>query len=323
MFPSPSCARKETAARTGLRSHRGRSGYRVLASPLSFNVAVARRIASFACRAGAGCPVTAEVTTLVEDRRRRLLAFRWVASLLAVFWVSFSLGLSICLSSCKEPRSTRRYCSKRVGACCSFSCRSTTGCRCHPFASGCPRRRSTDRSCRGRRRARSAVELLRQSSAYGWRPTTHDAAHCCDPAVPAQVHRQLLGLDAVGARDRGGGAMAGYASASARSGEPPQEITLGLDHWPIQSALAIAVVLVSGFAATLPSGWMTPTWTVGIAAAWSAVVAWVNPDLAASMSRLWASAALVWAVAFVIALHLSNARRSRRRNRPSNSARSP
>lgn len=92
MFPSPSCARKETAARTGLRSHRGRSGYRVLASPLSFNVAVARRIASFACRAGAGCPVTAEVTTLVEDRRRRLLAFRWVASLLAVFWVSF-LGL--------------------------------------------------------------------------------------------------------------------------------------------------------------------------------------------------------------------------------------
>ena len=118
----------------------------------------------------------------------------------------------------------------------------------------------------------------------------------------------------------------GYASASAasaRSGEPPQEITLGLDHWPIQSALAIAVVLVSGFAATLPSGWMTPTWTVGIAAAWLAVVAWVNPDLAASMSRLWASAALVWAVAFVIALHLSNARRSRRRNRPSNSARSP
>lgn len=98
MFPSPSCARNETAARTGLRSHRGRSGYRVLASPLSFNVAVARRIASFACRAGAGCPVTAEVTTLVEDRRRRLLAFRWVASLLAVFWVSFSWAYrSVCL----------------------------------------------------------------------------------------------------------------------------------------------------------------------------------------------------------------------------------
>jgi hypothetical protein len=92
---------------------------------------------------------------------------------------------------------------------------------------------------------------------------------------------------------------------------------------PIQSALAVAIVLVSGLAATLPRGWMTPTWTVGVAAAWLAVAAWVNPDLAASMSRPWASAALAWAVAFVIAEHLSNARQSRRRNRPSNLSRSP
>jgi hypothetical protein len=56
MFPSPSCARNETATRTGLRSHRGKSGYRVLAPPLSFNVAVpADEVVR--STAGPGCPV--------------------------------------------------------------------------------------------------------------------------------------------------------------------------------------------------------------------------------------------------------------------------
>jgi hypothetical protein len=108
----------------------------------------------------------------------------------------------------------------------------------------------------------------------------------------------------------------GYASASAasaRADQPPQDITLGLNHWPLQAGLAVAIVLVSALAATRSPGWNTPAWTVGISAAWLAVVAWTNPNLAGSMSRPWASAAFAWAVAFVTAVHRGAAREAPRR----------
>jgi hypothetical protein len=107
----------------------------------------------------------------------------------------------------------------------------------------------------------------------------------------------------------------GYAAASAasaRADQPPRDITASLNHWPVQAGLAIAIVLLSALAATVSPGSKTPAWTVGISAAWLAVVAWIYPDLAGSMSRPWASAALAWAVGFVMAVHLATARKSPR-----------
>jgi hypothetical protein len=267
------------------------------------------------------------VTALVQDPRRRLLAFRWVASLLAVFWGFFFFGL-IDLFVFLQGATFHEALLLETGWGLLFV-----------FLVAAPPVVAAIRPHPGAVVAGRQIGLVAIAAGLGalW---SSSVSHLLvaggllltallivvilpyRPRFTASSWAWLRWALVIGAAVP----WLGYASASAasaRSAEPPQEITLGLDHWPIQSALAIAVVLVSGLAATLPRGSMTPTWTVGIAAAWLGVVAWVNPDLAASMSRPWATAALAWAVAFVIAMHLSNARQSRGRNRPSNFARSP
>ena len=75
----------------------------------------------------------------------------------------------------------------------------------------------------------------------------------------------------------------------------------GLDHWPAQAALPLAVLLTCALAAGHPSGWRLPAWSAGAAAAWFAIVCWLEPHLVASMSRPWAAATLLWSVAFIAA----------------------
>ncbi len=58
-----------------------------------------------------------------------------------------------------------------------------------------------------------------------------------------------------------------YASTSAsahRHGRLPIDETWGFNHWPVQAALAVAMVLVAALAATFPPGWVVPTWCVGV-----------------------------------------------------------
>lgn len=83
--------------------------------------------------------------------------------------------------------------------------------------------------------------------------------------------------------------------------------TLGLDHWPAQAALPVAGLLIGLLAAGHPDGWRLPTYLLGSAGAWFAVVSWVEPDLVGSMSRPWSGALLVWSLGFVMVTEVSAA----------------
>ena len=97
-----------------------------------------------------------------------------------------------------------------------------------------------------------------------------------------------------------------YAWTSARTTGDAQitDDTWGLDHWPAQAALPLAVLLISALAAGHPSGWRLPAWSAGAAAAWFSIVCWLEPHLVASVSRPWAAATLLWSVAFIAATHV-------------------
>lgn len=106
------------------------------------------------------------------------------------------------------------------------------------------------------------------------------------------------------------GPCAAYAlmsAGAAREGLRADE-TWGLDHWPIQAALAVGVVLLGALATTRPRGWFLPTWCVGMCATWFGVASWRYPDVDASLGRPWGAAAIVWGLAFVATTHLAATR---------------
>ena len=84
--------------------------------------------------------------------------------------------------------------------------------------------------------------------------------------------------------------------------------TFSLDHWPIQSSLAIAIVLTAALASGLPVGWQLPGWAVGATVVWLAVGSWANPHLVGSLGRPWAAVALLWVVTFLAAAHVESTR---------------
>jgi hypothetical protein len=111
------------------------------------------------------------------------------------------------------------------------------------------------------------------------------------------------------------GPLCAYAWTSARAtgSSPASSFTAGLDHWPVQAALPLAVLLAAAFAVGHPGGWPVPTWCVSLSVAWFALVSGLNPDLIASPGLAWSVAAGGWAVAFAISTQRSG---SRRRSEP-------
>ena len=94
------------------------------------------------------------------------------------------------------------------------------------------------------------------------------------------------------------------ATDKARSGFHASK-TAGLNHWPVQAALAIALVLVAALAATSTAGRLVAAWCVGVCSAWLGAASWIYPELDASLGRSWGVAALAWGIAFVVLTHLS------------------
>jgi hypothetical protein len=81
------------------------------------------------------------------------------------------------------------------------------------------------------------------------------------------------------------------AAETARAGSH-RSLTWGLDHWPVQASLAVALVLVATLVATYPPGWAIAAWSVGVCASWLGVVSWIYPNLDASLGRTWGAAAV-------------------------------
>jgi len=98
---------------------------------------------------------------------------------------------------------------------------------------------------------------------------------------------------------------AAYAWDMARSTENPEE-TWGLDHYPVQAAFAVAVVLVALLAAYAATGhsrgrWL-PALTAAFSAAWFGVLCTIWPDRLGSPGVGWAVVAIGWAVVLVAAV---------------------
>ncbi len=84
---------------------------------------------------------------------------------------------------------------------------------------------------------------------------------------------------------------------AARTQRPPVDITNGLDHWPTQAALGVAVIAVTVVAAGRPDGRRIATWSAGVTAAWLGAVSTIWPDHAGSLGSGLGVAAVVWGVA--------------------------
>jgi hypothetical protein len=109
----------------------------------------------------------------------------------------------------------------------------------------------------------------------------------------------------------GAGPWFAYALAMAETARARRHVSLtwSLNHWPVQAALAVGIVLVAALVATFPPGWPISTWCVGVCAVWFGVACCVYPDLDASLGRLWGAAAIAWGLGFVAATHLAAAGR--------------
>lgn len=108
----------------------------------------------------------------------------------------------------------------------------------------------------------------------------------------------LLALPAVA-----GGAVYAWSQAHGWRGLD-SDITLGLDHRPMQAALGLAVPLVAALAALavgsgLP-GRRVPVWTVAVTAAWLGVVSLAYPAHSSSLGTGPGAVAVAWGVAFAV-----------------------
>ncbi len=95
--------------------------------------------------------------------------------------------------------------------------------------------------------------------------------------------------------------VAGY-----REGRPPtDDDTWGIDHWPMQAALALAVLaVVFAVAAGVRSRWtgtLVATGSVTLTAGWFGIACMVYPDHAGSVGAAWGALVTGWAVTFALA----------------------
>ena len=90
--------------------------------------------------------------------------------------------------------------------------------------------------------------------------------------------------------------------AGAREGRPPQDdITWGLNHWPMQAALTLALPLLAALASVELRGWRVTAYTTAAGAAWLGCLSVVYPAHAGSLGRAGGWVALVLATSFVAA----------------------
>jgi hypothetical protein len=96
----------------------------------------------------------------------------------------------------------------------------------------------------------------------------------------------------------------GYAWRMATSTVAVEQ-TVNLDHYPIQAALGVAIVLVAGVIAVTSdssNAWLA-TATLVVTVGWMGIESAVYPHRLGSFGPIWSWLAVVWAVTFLIVAH--------------------
>jgi hypothetical protein len=119
-----------------------------------------------------------------------------------------------------------------------------------------------------------------------------------DSGARIDLSRSLLVLASIGAVPWLAYAMDMWALN--REGRVDADITIGIDHYSMQGALALSLVLLS-FLAALRSGArpFTPVCT-GVAACYLGLVSLAWQDAAGGFDRPWSAAAIAWGIALVL-----------------------
>ena len=121
------------------------------------------------------------------------------------------------------------------------------------------------------------------------------AGHRLHPLPLDRALRWLAVLGAVGGGTFAARVLDGYPT-------PEPDITMGLDHHPMQAALGLAVATVGAVAAAgvggRAAGWRLPVWTLAVAVGWVGAWSTVYPDVPGSAGGTLGAVAVAWAVAF-------------------------
>jgi hypothetical protein len=86
---------------------------------------------------------------------------------------------------------------------------------------------------------------------------------------------------------------------AAREDRHPVDITQFLDHWPVQGAFALAVVVLTALAVL--TRLRTPALCAGVSAVWFGVVSAAFADQAGGFGRVGGGIAVVWGALVVAA----------------------
>jgi len=161
------------------------------------------------------------------------------------------------------------------------------------------------------------VLLLASVAALDWRPAVLALAIWTQLALlslrwrgrPSSQWRRSFAVDypLVMAAILGVPAWTTYAGIAAVNAilNAPGDTTIGISHWPVQAAFALAVAGCVAVAAGWPRGRRLFTLVAGIASCWFGVTSIRYPDSVGATSAFWSAMSILWGIAVGILGHLA------------------
>ena len=101
-----------------------------------------------------------------------------------------------------------------------------------------------------------------------------------------------------------------FASTNIRLQAAGADVHAATGHYGFMAAFGFTVIGVGLLASLRPDGWRLSAWVAGLLPVLLGVTSLVYPDVASSLSLVWALAAIAWAVVFVAAAELNRTRRA-------------
>jgi hypothetical protein len=119
----------------------------------------------------------------------------------------------------------------------------------------------------------------------------------------ARAHRVMLALVAVAAVP-----LLAFAHANIGLQRGPADDHVDLGHYGFMSAFSFTVIGVGFLASLRPDGWRLTAWVGGLLPVLLGSASIVLPDVASSLSPVWALAAIAWGFAFVVTAEIASSR---------------